>query len=79
MGNGFNHPPPAQKKTKNKSLKSPPKSELMDIFEFLRLNKKMSDIYLIVPTDQNWCSQNFDFPSLKNLPPGQFFDSRRYH
>ena len=48
MGNGCNHPPPPpkQKQKKNKSLKSPPKSELMDIFEFLRLNKKMSDIYL---------------------------------
>ena len=56
MGNGCNHPlpPPKKKKKKKKSLKSPPKSELMGIFEFLRLNKEinrllrkgMSDIYL---------------------------------
>ena len=49
-------PSPHQKKKqkKNKSLRSPPKSELMGIFEFLRLNKEknrllrkgMSDIYL---------------------------------
>ena len=57
MGNGCNHPlPPPKKKTKKKkkTQKSPPKSELMGIFEFLRLNKEinrllrkgMSDIYL---------------------------------
>ena len=34
------------------------------------LSKGMSNIYLKVTIDKNWRSQNFDFLSLKNLPPG---------
>ena len=33
----------------------------------------MSNIYLKVTIENNWRSQNFDFLSLKNLSPGQFF------
>ena len=46
------------------------------------LSKGMPNIYLKVTTEKNWPSQNFDFVSLKNLSPGQFFgspNSRRYH
>ena len=32
----------------------------------------MSNIYLKVTIEKNWISQNFDFLSLKKLPPGQF-------
>ena len=32
----------------------------------------MSNIYLNVPVEKNWGSQNFDFLSLKNLSLGQF-------
>ena len=45
------------------------------------LSKGMSNIYLKVPIEKNWRSQNFDFLSLKTLSPGQFlgrFNSRRY-
>ena len=41
----------------------------------------MSNIYLKVTIAKNWCSQNFDFLSLKNLLPSQLFgssNSRRY-
>ena len=34
------------------------------------LSKGMSDIYLKATIEKNWCSQNFDFLSLKNLSPG---------
>ena len=42
----------------------------------------MSNIYLQVTTEKNWCSQNVDCKSLKNLSPGQFLrstNSCRYH
>ena len=39
------------------------------------LNKGMSNIYLNVTIEKNWRSQNFDFLSLKNLSPGQFWGS----
>ena len=32
----------------------------------------MSNIYLKVNIEKNWCSQNFDFLNLKNLSPGHF-------
>ena len=31
----------------------------------------MSNIYLKVTIEKNWCSQNFDFRGLKNLSPCQ--------
>ena len=38
------------------------------------LSKGMSNIYLKVTFEEkNWRSQNFDFLSLKNLSPGQFW------
>ena len=37
------------------------------------LSKKMSNIYFKVTVEKNWRSQNFDFLSLKNLSPGQFW------
>ena len=37
------------------------------------LSKGMSDICLKVTIDKNWRYQNFDFLSLKNLSPGQFW------
>ena len=40
-----------------------------------RLTKGMSNIYLKVAIEKNWRSQNFDFLSLKTLPPGQFLGS----
>ena len=39
----------------------------------------MSNIYLKVTTEKNWCSQNFDFLSLKNVSPGQFLGSSNSH
>ena len=45
----------------------------------LKSNKKE---YLKVTVEENWCSQNFDFLSFKNLLSGQFLgssNSRRYH
>ena len=33
----------------------------------------MSNIYLKVTIEKNWLSQYFDFLSLKNSPPGQFW------
>ena len=35
------------------------------------LSKGMSNLYFKVTIEKNWCSQNFDFLSLKNLSPGQ--------
>ena len=35
----------------------------------------MSNFYLTVTIEKKWCSQNFDFPSLKNASPGQFLGS----
>ena len=32
----------------------------------------MTNIYLKVTIEKNWCFQNFDFISLKNLSTGQF-------
>ena len=32
----------------------------------------MSNIYLKITIDKNWCSQNFNFLNLRNLSPGQF-------
>ena len=43
------------------------------------LIKGMSNIYLKVTIGKNWRSQNFDFLSLKNLSPGQFFGSFNSH
>ena len=43
------------------------------------LSKGMSNIYLKVAIEKNWCSQNFDFPSLKNLSPDQFLGSSNSH
>ena len=37
------------------------------------LRKGMSNIYLKVTIETNWRSQNFDFLSLRNLSPGQFW------
>ena len=37
------------------------------------IGKRMSNIYLKVTIEKNWLSQNFDFLSLKNSSPGQFF------
>ena len=39
------------------------------------LSKEMSNIYLKVTIEKNWCSQNFDFLGLKILSPGQFLES----
>ena len=39
------------------------------------LSKGMSNIYLKVTIEKNCRSQDFDFLSLKNLPPGQFLGS----
>ena len=42
----------------------------------------MTNIYLKVTIEKNWRSQNFYFPSLKSLSPGQFLgspNSHRYH
>ena len=39
------------------------------------LGKGMSNVYLQVTIEKNWRCQNFDFQSLKNLSPGQFFGS----
>ena len=33
----------------------------------------MSNVYLKVTINENWRFQNFDFPSLKNFSPGQFW------
>ena len=33
----------------------------------------MSNVYLKVTIKENWRFQNFDFLSLKNLSPGQFW------
>ena len=44
--------------------------------------ERMSNIYLKVTIGKNRRSQNFNFLSLKNLPPSQFMwssNSRRYH
>ena len=49
--------------------------------EINRLSKGMSNIYLKVTIEKKWRTQNFDFQSLKNSSPGQFwgtFNSRRY-
>ena len=35
--------------------------------------KAMSNIYLKVTIEKNWCSQNFDFLIVKNPSPGQFW------
>ena len=43
------------------------------------LSKAMSNIYLKVTIEKNWCSQKFDFLSLKNLSPGQFLDRYNSH
>ena len=46
------------------------------------VSKGMSNIYLKVTIEKNWCSQNFHFQSLKTLSPGQFSgssNSHRYH
>ena len=37
------------------------------------LTKGMTNIYLKVTIKKNWCSQAFDFISLKNLSPDQFW------
>ena len=37
------------------------------------LSKGMWNIYLKFTIEKNWRSQNFNFPSLKNLSPGQVF------
>ena len=45
------------------------------------LSKGMSNIYSKATIEKNWRSQGFNFLSLKNLSPGQFFgsfNSRRY-
>ena len=34
------------------------------------IGKGMPNIYLKVTIEKNWHSQNFDFLSLKKLPPG---------
>ena len=42
----------------------------------------MSNIYLNVTIEKNWCFENFNFPSLKILARGQFLggsNSHRYH
>ena len=42
----------------------------------------MSNIYLKVTIENNWSTQNFDYLSLKNLPPSKFLGSSnscRYH
>ena len=42
------------------------------------LSKGISNIHLKV-TKKNWYSRNFDFLNLKNLSPGQFFESSNSH
>ena len=37
------------------------------------LSKGMSNIYLKATIEKIWASQDFDFLSLKNLLPGQFW------
>ena len=37
------------------------------------LSKGMSNIYFKVFIEKNWRSQNFEFLSLKNLSPNQFW------
>ena len=39
----------------------------------------MSSNCLKVTIEKNWCSQNFDFVSLKNLSPDQFLESSNFH
>ena len=39
----------------------------------------MLSIYLNVTIEKNWRSQNFDFVSLKNLPPDYFLGSSNSH
>ena len=39
----------------------------------------MLNIYLKVTIEENWRSQNFDFPGLKNLSPGQYMGSSNSH
>ena len=42
----------------------------------------MSNIYLKVTIEKKWCTQNFNFKSLKSFSPGQFLESSnscRYH
>ena len=36
------------------------------------ISKVISNIYLKVTVEKNWCSQNFDLVSFKNLSLGQF-------
>ena len=43
------------------------------------LSKGMSNICLKVTIEKNWCSQNLDFLSLKNLSQGQFLGSSNSH
>ena len=60
---------------------------LMEVFSSVKgiirlISKGMSNIYLKVTIEKNWCSQNFNFLSLKSLSPGQFLgnpNSCRYH
>ena len=40
------------------------------------ISKEMSNIYFKVTIEKNWCSQNFDFLSLKNSFTGQFFGAQ---
>ena len=37
------------------------------------ISKGMSTIYSKVTIEKNWRSQNFNFQSIKNLSPGQFW------
>ena len=39
------------------------------------LSKELSNIYLKVTIEKNRRSQDFDFLSLKNLSPGQFWEA----
>ena len=39
------------------------------------LSKGMSNICLKFTIEKNWRSQGFDFLSLKNLSPGQFWEA----
>ena len=49
---------------------------LIDVLSSLkRISKGMANNYLKVTNEKSWRSQNFDFLSLKNSSPDQFFES----
>ena len=46
------------------------------------ISEEMSNVFLKIAIEKKRRTQNFDFPRLKSLSPGQFlgnFNSSRYH